>query len=175
MTRFESISNMAVIVVAGCVLVFTAYNRFTPRVPNFSAELARQFIGKPLEFAPVNTDTQGAVALFLSKDCHFCSDSMDFYHRLATLGSGPSCEIGLVAVGPRNRESRQDIEEYLAKHQLNVNRTVMVNYSDLGVAGTPTLMLLDRSGVVRGVWTGYLQETAQEDVVRKARAFCPAS
>jgi hypothetical protein len=172
MTSFERCSNIAVVVVAGVVIGTNLYNRWGLQVPKPPPVLSKQLTGKPLPGSSI-TGNQGTITLFISKDCHFCTDSMDFYRRLSDLRSTTRCDIKLFAAGPRNRETREDIQAYLAKHDLAVDGIEMLNFSRLGVSGTPTLVLQDASRLVRGVWLGYLPEASENEVLSKTKSFCP--
>ena len=166
MTGFEKYSNIAVIVVASVVIGTNLYDHFGLQAPK-----PKQLTGKPLPGSSI-TGNQGTITLFISKDCHFCTDSMDFYRRLSDLRATTPCDIKLVAAGPRNRETREDIQTYLAKHDLAVDGIEMLNFSCLGVSGTPTLVLQGASRLVRAVWFGYLPEASENEVLSKTKSFC---
>jgi hypothetical protein len=99
---------------------------------------------------------------------------MDFYRRLSDVRAKGSCGVKLVAVGPKNRETADDIREYLARQDLRVDAVEMVNYSKVGVSGTPTLALEDESGLVREVWFGFLSEKQEAEVLARMGSFCRA-
>ena len=48
---------------------------------------------------------------------------------------------------------------------MTVDEIRQATLSDLEISGTPTLLLLDRSGVVKQVWFGKLQAEREGDVV----------
>jgi hypothetical protein len=173
-TLLEKMSNVAVIVLAAGVLGFNIYDRFVPRVvPPSQMTLVRKYMGKPLPLpAAVPQGQRGTVALFVSKDCHFCSESMAFYRRLATVTSAPPCSVKMVALGPKEREKREDIEAYLAVHNLSVDAIDMVDFPTVNVSGTPTLVVEDGSKLVRGIWVGKLSEIKENEVLDRVKSYC---
>ena len=52
-----------------------------------------------------------------------------------------TCDVKLVAVGPKAREKRGDIVSYLADQKLKVDGVDVADYASLGISGTPTLVL----------------------------------
>ncbi len=110
----------------------------------------------------------------MSKDCHFCSNSMEFYRGLAALKMETSYDINLFAVGPKGRETVEDIEGYVAKNDFKVDGVDVADFSRLGISGTPTLVVVDRTRQVRGAWLGSLEREPQNEVVSKIKSFCKA-
>jgi hypothetical protein len=167
MTLLEKLSNFAVIVGVVFVIAINIYPRASRQksLPSLDA-----YLGKVVNLPGVPPSaSQPTVALFVSKDCHFCTDSMDFYRRLTDLSGSPARRFRVVAVGPKNRESKEDLEKYLARQDLKVDVVTMANFSELKISGTPTLLLQDGSGKVLGAWSGYLPEPVQSEVGDKLK------
>lgn len=103
------------------------------------------------------------LVLVLSTDCRYCTESADFYQRLAAEASKKG-SVRLVALLPQPlSESRQ----YLERLRVPVGDTVQAPPDAVGAAATPTLILVDRTGVVKKSWVGKLPESAEKDVIAR--------
>ncbi len=104
--------------------------------------------------------------LVLQAGCHFCSESAPFYKRLAGEAAQAS-GIHLVAVLP------QDVAEgsqYLNSLGLNIGDVRQAQLDALGVSGTPTLILIDGTGVVMKSWVGKLSGDREAEVLTQLHA-----
>jgi thioredoxin-related protein len=127
--------------------------------------------GPPPVEAGVGTSLKGRVpgvdwsangrtlVLAISSTCHFCKDSEPFYRKLRQeLGKG----IKMVAVLP---QPVTEAEQYLKNDGVAVDQVKQVSMGALGVRGTPTMLLVDKGGMVTKVWTGRLQPEQEEQVL----------
>jgi hypothetical protein len=101
--------------------------------------------------------------LALSTTCHFCSESAPFYQRLKQ--QKPD-NVYLVAVLPQPVE---DSRNYLNKLGVETNDVVQGSLSSIGVSGTPTLLLVDKTGSVAGLWVGKLSDSDAARVIEQIR------
>ena len=65
-------------------------------------------------------------------------------------------------------ETREVLEDYLKAHGLSVDAAISLTqdeYRQLRVRGTPTLILTDHAGVIRGVWVGRIRPELEEAVL----------
>jgi hypothetical protein len=168
--RLETISNVAVIIVAAVFVGTSFYDRFLLKpVP----PAIQQLVGKQLPLPNSLVKGKNAtIILFVSKDCHFCSESMIFYQQLSHLRSTLQCDLKLNAIGPQERETRKDIDTYLSGYNLKVDGTDVVNFNSLNIAGTPTLVVQDSLQIVQGVWVGKLPLLREGEVLSKVKSFC---
>ncbi len=188
MVSLQRMSNISVIVAAVVVIGLTLHDRLgvqgtqgthaqepLDQIAHARESLNQKFIGKTLALpnTPI-TGKKATVTLFVSKTCKFCTASMDFYRRLADLRSTQSCDLKVVAVGPKSRETPEDIQEYVAQHDLGVDGVDVVDFSEFGIPGTPTLILRDASRLVRAVWLGRLGESEEEKVFSQIKSYCKA-
>lgn len=174
MSRLETVTNVAIIIAAAVVIGDNVYGRFASHAPSSEPALSHQLVGKPL-VTPVGVPVgrQGTLAVFLSKDCHYCQESMDFYRQLASaISADNACDVKLIALGPRNREKREDIVDFLVDRKLHVDGVDVVDFASLGVTGTPTLILRDSSQLVKNVWVGLLSGTRQREVLARVKLLC---
>jgi hypothetical protein len=173
MTRLEALANGAVILAALVVIGVTIHDHLQPgRVPRRDALIA-ELVGKPIPL-PGDSSSRQTVALFVSSTCRFCANSMDFYRKLSALRGRTSCEFRLLALGPSDAETKNDIREYLARNELVVDDSNVMNFAILGVRVTPTVVIQDARNCVRHAWFGLLDQEGQDEVVSKINASCRA-
>jgi thioredoxin-related protein len=167
-TKLELIINTAVPLVVIAVLLVLARSYWR-------SEAAPSQIAVGTEMAQnVNWHAKGTTMVFiLSTTCHFCAESADFHRELSQF-----CEhhgISTLALFPQPvREARS----YLHKAGIKVDNVQQASFSELGIQGTPTLLLIDASGKVKRLWVGWLTQDAERAVYGEARllsAQFPAS
>lgn len=162
--RVELLANVAIIVVAlllSAVLVKNYLPAGSARADGGAAANGLVNAGAKLSLQGVDwSRSDQTLVLALSNSCHFCSESGPFYQRLAQSGGATR----FIAVLPQPVE---DGQKYLDKLHVPVSEVRQSPLSALGVEGTPTLLLVDKSGTVKNVWVGRLQ-TEQEAAVLEA-------
>ncbi len=169
----ETAANIAMISAAVVIVVPKAYNWFHPSKMPASIVFTTKYFGKPFPgLSPAAGKDVASVLLFFSNKCHFCEESMPFYKRLTSLRTASS-GFAVVGIYPEDIENQTDEETYLARHGVAVDSLQAMSFSKLMLPGTPTLLLLDRSKVVRGIWTGRLDHSKEEEVLQRLRGLCP--
>jgi hypothetical protein len=106
------------------------------------------------------------LVLGLRKGCHFCEDSAPFYQRLMAQQQGRSNST-IVAVFP---DAADAVKEVVQSEGLRVHALAGVPLERLKISGTPTLLLVDRSGTVLNAWIGVLSPRQELDVMRSITA-----
>jgi len=71
----------------------------------------------------------------------------------------------MVAVIPGEKS---ETVRYLTDHGVLADDVINTSLDDLKVASTPTLLLVDQSGIVKGAWVGKLDEKREKEVVQRA-------
>lgn len=154
MKRRLSLANVADIAVIAAALTFigvTARSYFGSGRPASAAGPARELVGKHLSVNGLDAHaTDRTVLLVLAARCPYCSDSADFYRRLSE--SRKREGFSLVAAF----QDRAEGDAFLKEHRIEVDRLITASALSVGVPGTPTLLVFDRSSRVRGVWYGRL-------------------
>ena len=124
----------------------------------------KDLTGKRLELTDLdNVDRQGAAVLFISSHCHFCDASMPFYERLVALEreSQPK-HVPLVII---SREPVRDIEEHLASHHVVADHIYQVPSTFTLLRGTPTILFVDKAGMIQHVFMGQLNSAKEKQVL----------
>jgi hypothetical protein len=150
----ETGANVATMIAACLISIVLVRTYFLPnpilrrtRTP----DMATAFVGKSLKSQLPGVDWKSngrTVLLALSNQCHFCTESAPFFRQLSGK-SGRSFKI--VAVLP---QPVSEARNYLSGEGVHVDQVKELPLDKIGVVGTPTMLLLDNSGVVKKVWYG---------------------
>jgi hypothetical protein len=162
--KLELFSNIAIIIVASMlatVLVKSYLFRFPSLGISAKENVNQPVNGTKLPLADIDwKQSNQTLLLAISSTCHFCTDSAPFYRRVVQTMGGTGTRI--VAVLP---QSIQEGKEYLKRLGVSVDEIRQVNLNSIGVQGTPTLLLVDNSGVVKNSWFGKLPVDQEESVI----------
>ncbi|HEX6190684.1 MAG TPA: redoxin family protein [Pyrinomonadaceae bacterium] len=101
------------------------------------------------------------VVVALSTSCRFCTESAPFYQQLE---QKKARNVQLVAVLP---QQVADSRSYLGRLNVRMDKVVQAALSSIRVTGTPTLLLVDKNGVVENLWVGKLSERDSQAVLRQ--------
>ena len=172
MTLLEKISNVAVIIAALCIGGTAVYSRIgTPSV-SAGSDFGSRYKGKPI---PVGGYRSGvpSVLIFASRTCHFCSASLPFYRRLATMRDSAPGTMRIVSAFPASAQSVEETRKYFGDGGVLLDDALPARFPFIGVTGTPTVVLVDRGGNVSGVWTGKLSVGGEAGLMREVKFLCP--
>jgi hypothetical protein len=160
--RIETCANVAIIIAglaAACLLI----QRFAVgRAGSASRGRANEVsIGAKIPLAGVDWAKNGnTLLLALSTGCHFCSESAPFYQRI-TRDLSQRNDMRVISLFPSDEASGR---EYLNKLGVPIPDVRQASFEDIGVAGTPALILVNSSGVAAGVWIGQLPADKEAEV-----------
>jgi hypothetical protein len=105
----------------------------------------------------------GTLILAISTGCHFCTESGPFFRRIQN-ESGKA--VKLLAVLP---QPTADARQYLDDLGVHVDDVRQAPLDSLGIAATPTLLLVNGAGTVTDVWEGVLSKDQEDSVLAAAR------
>jgi hypothetical protein len=105
--------------------------------------------------------SQQTLVMALQTTCRFCSDSGPFYQELIR-DRAKFARTRIVAVLPQVVE---ESKAYLGRLGVSVDDIRQGALAEIGVRGTPTLLLVNSAGVVTDVWAGKLQPTVEKEVL----------
>lgn len=165
--------NMLFIVAAaiGATLLIKHYffrtasvpQNISPAKPNLAAS-QNLSVGNKLEVPGLSWSQNGSLVLALSTGCSFCQDSAPFYQQLMSALANQK-QVKTVALLPQPVNVSQ---EYLDKNlHIHVDETVQASLPSIGIAGTPTLLLVDNNGIIKNLWLGKLRPQQESEVFRR--------
>jgi Redoxin len=159
--KIETTANVAIIV-AAVVFTIVAVRHFRggsnqpiPHIP----------VGAKFGLQGVNwQDNNKNLVLGLSTGCHFCTESAPFYRELVQYCKQE--HVRTVAVFPQDNAAA---EAYLKNEGVQVDEIRQAHLTDIGINGTPTLLLINDAGVVKDVWEGKLPGKSEKEVLAAAK------
>ncbi|MGZ8844407.1 MAG: peroxiredoxin family protein [Pyrinomonadaceae bacterium] len=145
---------VAVVVAAG---VLVKRNLFPARGAN-PGNLPRINAGENLKVPNVDwAQNKKSLVFFLKKDCSFCTASAPFYRQL--LDEASKRNVKSLAILP---DSDQEAREYITYLKLPIDTVQTGSLEPYKISGTPTVLFVDRQGIVRSVWFGAAREREKE-------------
>ena len=97
--------------------------------------------------------------LFLRSGCIYCTNSMDFYKRLASMPK----RHRIVVMGP---EPEQTLRDYIKQYGLAADQVLTALPPAVKFHGTPGLALVRADGTVEEAWLGKLENDREEKVIK---------
>ena len=156
--RFLEISaNVAILIVAIIVIRNFVWSRWQPK-----QQFEGPMVGSKMSLPSVNWHDGTTLVLALQQGCRYCEESAAFYRRLRDQRSGSRPRM--VAVVPGDKA---EVARYLSEREIVVDDIINLSLSDISVSGTPTLLLVDRSGTVSGVWIGKLDARKETEAAQR--------
>lgn len=121
--------------------------------------------GEKISISGINWDQHGrTLVVALSTTCRFCTDSAPFYQYLE---KEKLPNLRLLAVLPQAPDESQ---KYLTRLGLELSDVIQAPLASIGISGTPTLILVDKDGVVEQTWVGKLSEADSAKVIAELKS-----
>lgn len=136
---------IAVLVVAGIIVKrhISQDQRTVLKMPSISA-------GERLNLADVDwKQNKKSLVFFLNKDCRYCTSSAPVYRQLTEEAFKQN--VKSLAVFPHSAE---EAKAYLESIKLSIDEVLSSPLPPDKIAGTPTVLFVNSSGTVEGVWVG---------------------
>lgn len=154
-----NVATVILVVLAGTLLVRgnLISGRHKASVPSPSVQIGADMKHLPIG---VNWSANGRTLLLgLQTTCPYCTESAPFFRKLTAAAVG---KTRTVAVLPQSTDAAR---RYLDGLGVHVDEIKQASLSGIGVSHTPTLVLVDSSGIVRRAWTGELPSEDEADVL----------
>lgn len=104
-----------------------------------------------------------SVILALSPDCPFCMMSMDFYKHIVDDEHKYLDNIGVYVIVAS--EALLESERIALKNAgVNINNVLSMDFSSLDLQGVPSILVVNRRGVVLHYWKGLLDNVKEQEV-----------
>jgi Redoxin len=178
--QIEIVSHIAIIIVAILISVVLVKTYLIPNKtddkinaalansgaggPQTRNAAAPELLGKKISLPDTNFEKNGqTLVLALSTGCHFCTESASFYKELVQKRAKQG-NIHLIAVLPQPVDASR---KYLNDLGVTVDDVKQLTPSSIGVRGTPTLLLVNKEGVVTESWIGKLSPPKETEVLSR--------
>ncbi len=164
-SKLDIAANITIIlacVIAGVVLIHHEF--FPPRPEPLPGTVAA---GERLDVlrTAVPAGAQKALVLAVAPNCHFCNDSMAFYKQLVDKRNSSGSPVKVVAAVASSDAKDAEASKMTASG-VTPDAVVQLDFRQIKVAGTPTVLLVDRQGKVLSVWMGKLDERGEKEVLQ---------
>ena len=106
------------------------------------------------------SSSKKTLLLFLQQDCNVCIESLPFYRKLIDTFQEPT-DVQLILITPNRPEMAG---EFFKNAGLSFRTVLQGDRGLLGVKLSPTLILADSDGNVRGSWIGKLQPERETEI-----------
>ena len=159
--RVSSDSIVNALIVATCCVVLGVTLQRARSVRGVSTPLAAFKAGERAEpIAGVQYDgARLTVVLYVKSTCPYCTNSMPFYGRLRAAAEALA-GTRMIAV---SSDSADQLARYLTAYNLHVDQ-VIGDFAGRAL-GTPTVVVVDGRGVVRGSWVGQQRADGESAIV----------
>lgn len=158
-------SNAAanVTLVLTCVVVLWSW---TGRQPGESGPAAREGVWPagtpfPIALGDDKAPITRHLVLIVHSGCRYCTQEMPFYRELASIAA----KVGTAQIHVASSEDESALTSYVDANNLG-GVSLLPKTKVPGVAGTPTIALIDAAGRVTRSWRGVLSEK-QKAILRK--------
>lgn len=170
MSRLDKATNWIILVT--CVVVLGNYGiNYYLLSKSASANKPAIKQGQVVNLPGYSPD--GAVptlVMAISTHCHFCQESEPFYQKLSAFRSSSPRGFRIVAVLP---EKQEEAAAYLKANHVETDQVLSEPLVQIGVRGTPTLLLLDGQNKLEQLWVGKLGDAEEKTVLATLKKSCP--
>jgi peroxiredoxin len=139
---------VAILVIAG-VLVKRTFFAEEAKKPTLEAQ-AQQLLGTRISVPGADwAQNKKSLVFFLKKDCIYCDVVAPSYRQL--IGEAENANVKLIAILPNPVQVGREYVQSLGLPINNVQTGVLASYK---IPGTPSVLVVDAEGIVRGIWIG---------------------
>jgi hypothetical protein len=173
MTKLDKAANIALIIACLLLIGTLARNYYLSRIPDPNLELGiekGELVKLSGEASADGQPAQATLVLALSTHCGFCQESVPFYQKLAVFKNSSPARVRLATV---MSEPKEEIEAYLKNQGIAADAVFSMPIAQIGVKGTPTLLLLDGQNKLIESWIGKLDSQGESDVIAHLKKACP--
>lgn len=166
MDRLKRVYNVAlnvVTLVASVAILVTISSQLYARYhrgPRFLPPELKAGAKAPVLPGVDYSSSDRTLVLFLSTFCIHCEEATPFYRKLAEKADGNRRMLGVFAEDP------QLVTQFKSRFGLTIDTIAAVPSLRFGIRGTPTLVLVSRSGQVVQTWVG--SPPAEENAIANA-------
>ncbi len=138
---------VAILLVAGLVVKRT----FFPEQVNLTIEQqAQKLLGTRINVPGADwAQNKKSLVFFLKKDCVYCNAIAPAYREL--ISDAQKLNVKLIAILPNSVEEGR---QYVHTLGLSIEDVQTGSLSSYKIPGTPSVLMVDGEGTVRGVWIG---------------------
>lgn len=157
--RLEIATNILVLVMGVALISFFVYKNFYPKTKTMEAKTLNTgslFHGlEEIDFK----NHPNTLIIALSTRCPYCTASLPFYKRLIETNKN-SEDLRIIGIFPQPQD---EIDRYLAEHNLQIHSIPNVKLGDINIEATPTVVWIDNKKKIVRSWEGFFEKDAEDD------------
>jgi rhodanese-related sulfurtransferase len=159
--KAEKIVNIALILMAVLFVAVMAQKVF---IGNRAKAVQPVQQGMKLEISGVDwAKSDQTLVMALSKSCHYCTESGPFYQKVVARLTAAG-KMRTIAVLP---QTLNESEQYLKQLGVFPQEVFQISLRSIGISAAPTLLLVDKAGVIVDMWVGLLNTHRQLSLFRR--------
>lgn len=153
------IASNVIIILTGIVFIYVIGTNYV--VPGIVSHF-RLRRGESVQGINVDWNQHEATLLVAMRvGCQYCAESIPFYQKLLQMEKSGATSAYILAAFPDDPAATQ---QYLQLHGMHV-QSIRINLAQLGITGTPTLILVDHGGHIIRKWIGVLSQSEEQEVI----------
>lgn len=160
--RIGIAANAATIVLVALLSIIIVKENLVPIRTRAAVRATSLQVGTELNSKKLHVDwalSNRTIVLAMQTTCHYCTDSAPFFRKLSAAAHG---KVRTVAILPQPIGTSKT---YLDGLGVKVDEIRQFPLSDIGVHGTPTLVLVNDRGAIQNVWVGELTPDEERQVL----------
>lgn len=163
--RMDRVANLAVIVMCATVTGVAAWNVLTSR-PASAPRPMPYLEGERVEFTEAQFGSSDrTLLLVLSSTCPICTSSLPFYRNVINTVDRSKASVRIVTVV---LDPLEEGTKYLSDNGITPHAVIrMPAAAWRRIRHTPTVLLIDRKGLLVDSWVGLLSPEQEKEVLEK--------
>jgi thioredoxin-related protein len=165
-STLDTVANVAIILVCAIAAFILIRNNFFnkpqaggPRPPE--AAVGEQY-DDLRKVVPAGADR--ALVVAVAPTCHFCTESMPFYKRLVDERNQKGSKTKVIAAVPQEAAKAEE-QKTMQSAGVNPDALVVMDFKNIKVPGTPTILHVDSQGKILDVWVGKQDSSGEEKIL----------
>ena len=162
MPKLERAAYVLFILVCVAGLGALARQELFPRVP---APSTPNLVGRHLSIPglqPQPKQSELSLVVVVRSDCHFCVESLPFYRELDRRHKIHPGQFSLYVV---SNEPVEKLRAFVDNSSMSPDGIATVDFSNIGIPGTPTVAVIDKTGMVKRIFFGKLGDSASRELL----------
>lgn len=164
--KIEIVSNILIIVATFAIVTVVVKGYVLPNKHGNHLAAPKSLVGLNANLSNVNwKGADKTLLLIVKKGCPFCAESAPFYQQLVNTINNKN-NVHIIAVLPQELE---ESKQYLNQLNVQIQDIRQASLDSIGVAGVPTLALVDKNGIITDTWLGKLSTEQELEVLEKIK------
>lgn len=153
-------TNVLVIIVSISILTVLTRNIWKTKPVTSVSKIAK---GMTLAKIPGidYAENENILFLALNTQCKYCTRSIPFYKKILEASKNSISKVKVIALFS---DKKDEVEHYLHSQELSIAAISEINFDQLKIEHTPSLILVDSKGVVLSLWTGKPSEASEAKI-----------